>query len=435
LRDLAVFADGCSLEAAAAVAQTADEYEALARLTALHDKSLLLVERGAGAGKAVGRPRYRMLETVRQYALHKLRESGEPEAARARHAEYFLAMAEAAAPHLRGPEQSTWMARLRAEHENLVAAMNWCAQDPAPIDPTYGLRLAAATNTYWLFNDVELGCRLSLDALRSDGAAADGAARFQTLRGLAGMYMHRGRGEDGFPYAKEALAIAQRLGVAEWQAIALVGIGTCINRAGNEEAALSHYTQARDLAQASGAAVPLSTALNNIATIEFRRGNWEFAEQGFRQALHLARGRGDVRSALIFLHNLIRVQVAARKHEGAHACAVEAEAMLREVGEDVLKLELLEVSGGLASSRGEHEFAARFWGVATQRYIDAGYRRPPEDQTQLERLSAESRRALGDLDFDRAEAAGRALDIDTAIRELRQWLERYRKRDARFDAE
>ncbi len=71
LRQLSVFAGGWTLQAAADVAQTADEYDALALLTALHDKSLLVVDREV----AGGRPRYRMLETVRQYALRPPRTS------------------------------------------------------------------------------------------------------------------------------------------------------------------------------------------------------------------------------------------------------------------------------------------------------------------------------------------------------------------------
>jgi tetratricopeptide (TPR) repeat protein len=392
-------------------------------LTTLHDKSLLVVERGiSDAGES--RPRYWMLETVRQYAQQRLDECGEAEAAHARHVEYYLALAEVAAPHMRAQQQSLWMARLHEEHENLVAAMNWCAQEQAPMDPQFGLRLAAATRVYWLYNEVELGCRLAVDALRRDHAATDSAARFHTLHGLAAMTMHRGRGEEALPHVRAALAIAERLGEVEWQAMALSGIGTCLSRADEEEAALHYYEQARDLARASGSVVPLASSLNNIATIEFRHGDFESAEHGFRQALHLARGRGDVRSALIFLHNLVRVLVAARKHEGAHACAVEAEILVRGVGEDVLKLELLEVSAGLASSRGEHELAARFWGAATQRYTDAGYRRPEADEAQLVQLSADSRHALGDAAFERAEAAGRTLDVEAAILELRQWLER-----------
>ena len=412
LHQLAVFAGGCTLEAAMAVMQAADEYEALAGLTALHDKSLLAVERGAAAD-GQGRPRYSMLETVRQYAQQRLEDSGEADAARTRHAEYFLALAEVAAPRLRGPEQSPWMARLREEHENLVVAMTWCAQD--------GLRLAAATSRYWLFNEVELGCRLGLDALRRDRAGADSAARFQTCIGLASMYMHRGRGDAGLPLAQEALAIAERLGNVEWQAMALNGIGTCL--AEEEQAArLRHYEQARDLAQAGGCAVPLASALNNIATIDFALGRLESAERGFRQSLHLSRARGDVRSALFPLHNLIRVLVAAHKAEPAHASCVEAELLLRGIGESILKLELLEVAAGLASIRGEHEVAARLWGASRQRFTDAGYRRPTVDEEQLARLSASTREALGSAAFDRADAAGRALDPEAAMLALRQWL-------------
>ncbi|RZT98087.1 ATP-binding protein [Rivibacter subsaxonicus] len=425
LRQLAVFVGGCTLEAATAIAQAVDEYELLMRLTALHDKSLLTVEGGA-AGDAGSRPRYQMLETTRQYAKQRLDESGETDAALARHAWHFLALAEAAAPHLQGPQQSLWMARLRDEHENLVAAMNWCARTPDPVGAQCCLRLAAATGRYWLFNDVELGCRLTLDALGRDPDAADSEAHFQTLRGLAAMFMHRGQGEVGQPHARAALAMAQRLGVVEWQAMAHSAIGTCLGRMDEEEemAALRHYEQARDLAQASGSALPLGVALNNIATIDFRHGRLEPAEQSFRQSLHLARARGDIRLALIVLHNLLRVLVAARRHADAHACAVEAELLLRGVGEDVLRFELLEVAAGLASSQGQHELAARFWGVARPRYTDAGYRRPFEDEAHLTRLRAGARQALGELGFEKAEAAGRTLALDAAMLELRQWLER-----------
>lgn len=423
LRCLAAFAGGCTLEAAAAVAQSSDEYAALALLTALHDKSLLVVERGRGEGG--GRPRYRMLETVRQYAQQRLDEGGDGDAVRTRHAGYFLALAETAAPFLRGPQQSSWMARLHEEHENLVLAMAWSAREQATDDPQHGLRLADATAWYWLFNEVELGCRLLLAALARDHGRVDSAVRCRTLLKLSAMYMHRGRGEEGLPHAREALAIARRQGQLECQAMALNGIGACLGNADTDEeaASLRCFEQARDLAEAAACAQPLASALNNIATIEFRQGKLASAEGGFRQALHLGRAQGDIRSTLIFLHNLIRVLVAARKHEDGRACAVEAELLLRGVGEDVLKLELLEVSAGLASIRGEHERAARFWGVATQRFTEAGYRRPTEDQTQLEGLSAGTRRVLGDAAFERAEAGGRALDLDAAMRELRLWLE------------
>ncbi|HEY0858587.1 MAG TPA: tetratricopeptide repeat protein [Albitalea sp.] len=420
LRQLAVFAGGCTLAAAQAVAQAADEYDALMRLTALHDKSLLVVERGAGGSP----PRYRMLETVRQYAQHRLDDSGEADAARTRHAEHFLALAESAAPHLRGPQQVHWMGRLREEQENLVAAIAWCVGDRSPVDREWGLRLTAATARYWVFNDIELGHRLALAALAHDRDGADGRARWETLQGLATMCMHRGQADEGAAHARMALEVAQRLGSVEWQAMALTGIGACMERSGDEDAALRHFEQARDLARAGGNATTLSYILNNVAGIEFGQGKLESAERGFRQALHLSRGQGDIHGTLIVLCNLVRVEVAAGRYDDARACAAEAEAVLRGMGDSVMRLELLEVAAGLASSLGEHAVAARWWGAMRSRFIDAGYARPAVDQAQLDRLSANTRQALGDAAFEAAEGAGRALDLDVAMHELRQWLQR-----------
>ena len=420
LRRLSVFAGGCGLAGAMAAADIGDEYEALRLLGGLHDKSLLLVEPGRAAEP--GRPpRYRLLETVREYAHQRLVACGEAGDAHARHAAHCLDLAEQAAPHLRGPLQSTWMARLREEQENLVAALDWHAGEGAEADPHAGLRLVAATGRYWLFHEVELGCRLVERALQRDRSGADSRPRLEALLGLAAMYLHRGRGDEGVQRSQTALAMAERMGSVEAQARAHVGIGGCLPRQAAQRA-LRHYEQARDLARAGGHAGPLSSALNNIANIDFEAGRLESARDGLRQALHLSRGGGDVRGALIVLHNLVRVLVSERRHEEARTCAIESEQLLRSVEEDVLKLELIEVSAGLASSRGEHAVAARFFGVAIQRFVEAGYRRPPMDQGLLEQLSDQSRHALGEEAFEAARQAGRALDLEAAMQELGRWL-------------
>jgi len=100
-RRLAVFAGGCTLAAATDVSgDAADEYDTLERLTALHDKSLLIVDRDTHA-----QPRYRMLETVRQYAAERLNEAGEGDDMRTRHLLHYVALAERAAPGMEGPRQ------------------------------------------------------------------------------------------------------------------------------------------------------------------------------------------------------------------------------------------------------------------------------------------------------------------------------------------
>jgi predicted ATPase len=121
LRQLSVFAGGWTLSAAEAVCAGGglEGDEVLDLLTQLVDKSLVLV------GEQDGDARYRLLETVRQYASEKLEEAGEAGEVRGWHAAWFLALAEEAEPHLKGHQQLEWLGRLEPEHENLRSAMRW----------------------------------------------------------------------------------------------------------------------------------------------------------------------------------------------------------------------------------------------------------------------------------------------------------------------
>ena len=158
-RQLAVFGGGCTLAAAAQVSAVADEYRVLALLTRLHDKSLLVVDQ---QGQAPAR--YRMLETVRQYAQERLDVAGEGAAARDRHLRYFVALAEQALAQLQGPQQGAWMANLAAEQDNLLAAHEWCLSRVG--DPEPALRLIACLWRYWVTSgQLERGHALAEAAL------------------------------------------------------------------------------------------------------------------------------------------------------------------------------------------------------------------------------------------------------------------------------
>ena len=110
-------------------------------LTSLADKSLVVAE------QRDGHSRYRLLETVRQYARERLVESGGGEAVRERHRDYFLALAEEAEPKLMGAEQAEWLQRLEEEHENLRAGLDWSL---AEAGSGGGLRLCGALQRFWI---------------------------------------------------------------------------------------------------------------------------------------------------------------------------------------------------------------------------------------------------------------------------------------------
>src|SRR5262249_48207708 len=125
-RRLAVFVGGCTLEAAEAVCTTAPsvrmgtplEVEVLDGVASLVDKSLLQPE-----GEVNGEPRFRMLETIREYGIECLRTSEEVQAIQSAHADYYLTLVETAEPALAGSEQAMWLERLEMEHDNLRAAL------------------------------------------------------------------------------------------------------------------------------------------------------------------------------------------------------------------------------------------------------------------------------------------------------------------------
>lgn len=137
LARLAVFAGGCTLEAADVVAGA--DFDAIA---ALVDKSLLQEKAGPD-----GAARFQMLETVREYGLERLVESGQDPAVRLQHARYFADLATQADAMLRSPERGAWLTRLDAEQENIRAALAWCLEGPG--DQETGLRLAGALVWYW----------------------------------------------------------------------------------------------------------------------------------------------------------------------------------------------------------------------------------------------------------------------------------------------
>jgi len=179
-RRLAVFAGGCTLAAAEAVCALADAGApaVLDMVGVLVDHSLVVPDRGHEAC-------FTFLETVREFALMQLEQCGEGDAARARHARYYLTLAEAAGPALwGGSEQRVWLERLAGEHDNLRAALAWAMGGG---DLEQGLRLAAALGRFWFIHGHATEGRRWLERALAATPAAGGAARARALNELGGL--------------------------------------------------------------------------------------------------------------------------------------------------------------------------------------------------------------------------------------------------------
>ncbi|MEV6427982.1 BTAD domain-containing putative transcriptional regulator [Nocardia sp. NPDC051463] len=200
LRRLAVFSGGASLEAAeqACVGTSGgpegpgggtntavERWEVLELLTALTEKSLLLTTQD-------NEPRYRMLDTIKQYARDRLEESGEADSARRAHLAYFTGLAAAAEPHLRRAEQLEWLATLAPEHDNIAIAMRGAL---AAGDATGAMRLAAASGWYWWLGGHKAEGMELVTAAAHAGGEVDDETR-ATVYGLVVHFMSSGRNDE-----------------------------------------------------------------------------------------------------------------------------------------------------------------------------------------------------------------------------------------------
>ena len=220
-KQLSVFSGGWTLEAAEAVCDPPGDV--LALLVSLVDKSLVQVERQAG------RSRYRLLETLRQYAADKLREAHAERAARSRHLRWCERLARAGDPGLSGPGHREWLQRLEAEVDNFRAALRWSLLEPAELEA--GLRLAASLVRFWFLDGGTAEGSEWLAALLAD--APRSAARVEALSASGFLLVRRGTLRAAHPLLDEAVALARHLGDSSLLAVPLNHLGELLVQEGD----------------------------------------------------------------------------------------------------------------------------------------------------------------------------------------------------------
>lgn len=412
---LSIFAGGWTLEAAEAVGaggdiEAADVLDLLARLV---EKSLVIADIEGG--------RYRMLETVRQYALERLREAGDEETARTRHLEYYLALAERALSELAGPLQGQWLARLDCERDNLLAAIGWSAQ--ADDRASSGLRLVYALRPYWLNRGLlMLGCQVTVEVLAWPALQQRDIQRCRALFGAGQLCFFSGRDREARIHLTESLDIARALGRSDMIARVLQPLGMACLSEHDFDTARTHLEEALALAREQGNPRELAGALNSVAMLRRMEGALAEAESMYRQTVEAARAIGDQESIAIGLLNLAMVQVLSGRNDEAAPNLVEADAIGRQIGSQPVERSFLEACAGVAAARGDFERAVLYFGSAEMQREQTGLRRDPADEAYLQRAIDVARAALGDEVFARVEGRGRIVPDAVLLEQARAWL-------------
>ena len=460
LARLSVFAGGFGLAAAEAVAAGPDvpaAGEVLGHLGALVDKSLVQF-----GDTCTGPGRYRLLETMRQYAAGQLDALGPAAAGAARmaHRDYYLALAEQAAPELIGADQAAWLDRLDAELGNLRAAV---AVSLTQADPARGLRLAASLRVYWVIRghaaEGASVLRALLDAPAAQGATlprAQALASAAHLLGQTGGYaiagdycqeglaiaraaddegliadllrqqarnlLRQGQADAALPLIEKGLGLARRLGEPHLTARLLTDRAFATSIAGDPAGAARDTSEALRLSRQAGDQIQTGQMLGNLGYYELASGDLVPARRHLAEAVDIARALNDRTSLVYQAFNLGLAEYLGGSPEAAGALFAESLDLARRTG---MRSQVGYALLGLAlAGRGGagQGWSARLHGAADQALADLGHAIEPLEARLAGLDRQRLRAAMGDGAFEAAYAAGRTLGLARAADEALQGI-------------
>lgn len=421
IRRLAVFSGGFTLEGAERVAgegsrgpsegdRWLDIPSIVDGLGTLIDASLLQTEILPGAAA-----RYRMLETIREFALERLEASGEADQIRSAHAAHFLALAEQiefAELFLDGDQV---MAVLEAEHANLQAALGWL-QKSGQFELL--LRFAATLGRFWSgLGHYQEGRDWLERAVAHDGTVAN---RARALVALGFIKVYLGMNREAEISLTEGLAGCRDGGDTINAARALIGLGALATMEGDFDRGGAHLeeclTASQTMADRRLAGIVEGWAQINLAVIARALGDLELGDERLGEALRRMRDAGDIAGTIMALGDLGDLA----RDRGDHARSLELYREALGLGRERARTPgityMIEAVGVVAVAVGQAERGAWLLGAAESLRERTGLRfQVAENKVALEQAVTTARVALGEEAFATAWASGRSLGPAQAL--------------------
>jgi non-specific serine/threonine protein kinase len=414
-RQLAVFAGGWSLEAAERVCgdeQTrlragAEPKRVLDVLEQLVDKSLVLAE------EQQGEMRYRMLETIRQYAEEKLLDSRDGEVIRARHKAWIVSLAEAMETELRGPREAAWLTRLEREHANLTAALNWSQGRRRHLASR--LRLMTLLFRFWYVHGYFAeGLRWLEEALRGTRPLRS-PLRVEALNDAGLLAWAQGDYPKALSMCGEALNLARALGDKRGVAFASSVLGRVLREKGEQAQAVECFEKCLACYSELGDEWGTALALENLGSMAWLRGDTDEAARLAEQSLALCKKMGNQRGIAIALSALGQVAWHGGNVRRAGTLLRDSLALLGELEDKRRIAQVLGCLGALEIRQRDYGRGATLLAAAEALSEEVGAEPPTAFLAASDEAAAAARLALGEAGFARAVGAGRALRTEQAI--------------------
>jgi non-specific serine/threonine protein kinase len=395
-----------TLPATAQRVTTIDTWEVLELLTSLVDKSLVLAE------DRDGRTRYRLLETVRQYAAEKLQTFQQTEQSKQRHIEYFLTLVETLEARFWGPEQVPTLQQLEQEHDNLRIALEWCGQ--AGLTEA-GLRMTGVLWWFWMVRSYFSEGREHLLRALKEADSLQIATRAKAQIGLGCLAYVQGDYSESCVLSEESLQLCREIGDDSGIAWSLQNLGNLALNQGDYKTADAFYAQSlqifQDLGDRHGAAV----SLQNLGNVAYSLNNFSSARDWSEKSLALCREAGDQRSVASSLHILGSIATFEGDYASARQFHREALGLRRAVGyRRGIAASLDELAAALFGL-GETVKAVQLWAAADALRTRIGAHLSAKRQERYQQRLSAARATLDCLAFNTAWSAGQTMPWEEAV--------------------
>jgi predicted ATPase len=367
---MAVFVGGCTLEGAEAVCGALEDLdvEILDGLGALVNQSLL--ER---VTTVADEARFRMLETIREYALELLAESREAPVIRQAHAAYYVLLAEDGDSKFGGPDETAWLQRFDSEHDNFRAALDGLKESGRA---DWGLRMGAALWRYWEVREhLAEGARRLSDVLARPGAQPPTELRARALFGAGVLTGTRGEYAAAIELFRQSAAIRREMGDDKSVAVSVNALAVTTQKQGDLPAARSLFEESLELWRVLGDRMAVSRALSNLASVVKAQEDYPAARALAEESLIESLAIGDRAGAALTLGNLGDLAREQNDAKAARTFYEESLAAFRDLGDPWGTAGALTDLGSLAREQGDSAAARALFTESLELFEALGHRR------------------------------------------------------------
>lgn len=414
--DLAVFENGFTFDAAENVLGQGNALytgsQILDSITSLTEKGLLDSDRIVKSEL-----RFRMPVIVRDFASERFASSDHAESILRMHTEYFLELAERAAPKMRTHQGSKWNITLEADHDNLRAAL----KRSVDVEPLLAARIAVALEMLWTVHGHFRESQLWIEKILDRGIELPRKLRWRLMTRLGVMRQFCGEFEKAHALYLACMEESRKAGDMEQMSRSLRGLAAIEYMHGRLDSAIKRANEALEVAASIGDEFGVAASRSRLGDIALTKGDLDEARRRAGEALKTYRKLGYIYGMASKLYTTAMAELLAGERESAKAHFAEALQHSMAIGDKQVIHSAFDGFAALLAGSGDRWNGARLAGFSKGLSEDIDYILEPAEKKFRDLYMEGFRDSMSERELAAAEAEGRRMTIDSAAEFVLRW--------------